>query len=111
MFPFPSRKENRGGGGSVRWKDLAVIQKQNMDMATRGGIKHDVLTYNSLKQSPRSGLMLTPYYALMWGTFGGMYHSLRVPEKTVSLADRIKTASMYAMGRQVCGYKTWFGKN
>ncbi|KAK0739669.1 hypothetical protein B0T21DRAFT_284217, partial [Apiosordaria backusii] len=40
--------------------------------------------------SPRSNIMLTPYFALMWGTFG---------------------ACMYGMGRQVCGYKTWFGKN
>ncbi|KAK4162711.1 hypothetical protein QBC43DRAFT_320806 [Cladorrhinum sp. PSN259] len=39
---------------------------------------------------PRSNILLTPYYILLWGTTG---------------------ASMYAMGRQVCGYKTWFGKN
>ncbi|KAK1829698.1 hypothetical protein QBC39DRAFT_356246 [Podospora conica] len=42
------------------------------------------------KISPRSNIMYTPYLIVMWGTFG---------------------ASMYAMGRKVLGYNTWFGKN
>ncbi|KAK0635679.1 hypothetical protein B0T17DRAFT_482277 [Bombardia bombarda] len=42
------------------------------------------------KISPRSSMMLVPFNVLMWGTFG---------------------ASMYAMGRKVLGYNTWFGKD
>ncbi|KAK3359384.1 hypothetical protein B0T25DRAFT_532787 [Lasiosphaeria hispida] len=42
------------------------------------------------KIAPKSNIMITPYLVVMWGTFG---------------------ASMYAMGRTVLGYKTWFGKD
>jgi len=41
-------------------------------------------------QTPKSRMLLLPYYTLLFGGFG---------------------ASMYMMGRLVLGHKTWFGKN
>ncbi|KAH8888776.1 hypothetical protein GQ53DRAFT_825995 [Thozetella sp. PMI_491] len=40
--------------------------------------------------NPRSNVYLVPFKVVMWGTFG---------------------ASMYAMGRKIAGYNTWFGEN
>jgi hypothetical protein len=40
--------------------------------------------------NPRSRFYMVPYTMIMWGTFG---------------------ATMYACGRKVLGYNTWFGKN
>ncbi|KAF2431425.1 hypothetical protein EJ08DRAFT_610872 [Tothia fuscella] len=50
------------------------------------GQKNHIRQWN---QTPRSKLILYPYYVMLWGTFG---------------------ASMYCMGRLVLGHKTWFGK-
>ncbi|KAF2104187.1 hypothetical protein NA57DRAFT_70404 [Rhizodiscina lignyota] len=47
---------------------------------------------SSLQQlgvTPRSRLILYPYYVLLWGTFG---------------------CSVYGMCRMVMGHKTWFSK-
>jgi len=51
------------------------------------GQKHGVRQWN---QTPRSKLIMYPYYALLFGGFGG---------------------SMYMMSRLVLGHKTWFGKD
>ncbi|KAE9368072.1 hypothetical protein N431DRAFT_548311 [Stipitochalara longipes BDJ] len=51
------------------------------------GGRHAVRQWN---QTPRSKVLLTPYYILLLGGFSG---------------------SMYMMGRLVLGHKTWFGKD
>ncbi|KAF4634267.1 hypothetical protein G7Y89_g3850 [Cudoniella acicularis] len=51
----------------------------------QGGKQH-VRQWN---QTPKSKYMLTPYYILLGGTFGG---------------------AMYMMVRMVLGHKTWFSK-
>ncbi|RDA89917.1 hypothetical protein CP533_6212 [Ophiocordyceps camponoti-saundersi (nom. inval.)] len=40
--------------------------------------------------NPRSRYYMVPYLIMLWGGFG---------------------ATLYAAGRKVCGYNTWFGKN
>ncbi|KAF4582946.1 bacteriophage N adsorption protein A c-term domain-containing protein [Ophiocordyceps camponoti-floridani] len=40
--------------------------------------------------NPRSRIYLVPFQVLVWGSLG---------------------ATLYAAGRKVCGYNTWFSKN
>ncbi len=59
-------------------------------------------------QTARSKMILYPYYALLFGGFGGSSLFLLPPTLVASTNNQI--ASIYAMSRMVLGHKTWFGK-
>ncbi|KAK5656155.1 hypothetical protein OQA88_4915 [Cercophora sp. LCS_1] len=60
-----------------------IVSRIGLKAAKRGPI-------DEMTQNPRSNVLLTPYLILLWGTTG---------------------ATMYAMGRKVLGYNTWFSEN
>ncbi|KAK9774243.1 hypothetical protein SCAR479_09107 [Seiridium cardinale] len=51
--------------------------------------KLDIMVNVYMTQGPRTNYMFLPYKVLLWGSLG---------------------SSLYMMGRKVCGYNTWFGK-
>jgi hypothetical protein len=69
--------------------------------------------------------MLLPYYAILFGGFGGKFIHFYFRRKgwahgtlgklgswDLALADQSDViASMYMMSRMVLGHKTWFGKD
>ncbi|KAK6062359.1 hypothetical protein SCUP234_07267 [Seiridium cupressi] len=52
-------------------------------------MKRNIMVNVYMTQGPRTNYMFLPYKVLLWGSLG---------------------SSLYMMGRKVCGYNTWFGK-
>jgi hypothetical protein len=53
---------------------------------------------------------MTPFIIGMWGTFAGNINHFNIVQDWKYLLTALPVASMYMMGRQVLGHKTWFGK-